>query len=97
MDTTQHVNALKSGTRLNGTEPGQYEILGVLGAGGFSITYKARDKLLDSVVAIKEYLPSDFALRHQDGTTVGPRSTVEQASLKRLSDQITVGSARSIS
>ncbi len=77
MDTTQYANALKSGTRLNGTEPGQYEILGVLGAGGFSITYKARDKLLDSVVAIKEYLPSDFALRHQDGTTVGPRSTVE--------------------
>lgn len=75
--TTQYAHALKSGTRLNGTEPGQYEILGVLGSGGFSITYKARDKLLDTIVAIKEYLPSDFALRHQDGTTVGPRSTSE--------------------
>lgn len=74
---TQYVNALKSGTRLNGTEAGQYEIMGVLGAGGFSITYKARDRLLDTIVAIKEYLPSDFALRHHDGTTVGPRSTVD--------------------
>ncbi len=75
--TAQYANALKPGTRLNGTEPGQYEILGVLGAGGFSITYKARDKLLDTIVAIKEYLPSDFALRHHDGTTVGPRSSSE--------------------
>lgn len=75
----QYANALKPGTRLNGTEQGQYEVLGVLGSGGFSITYKARDKLLDAVVAIKEYLPSDFALRHQDGTTVGPKSSGETA------------------
>lgn len=71
----KYANALPEGTRLDGTEKGQYEILGVLGVGGFGITYKARDTLLQSFVAIKEYLPSDFALRDPDGSTVIPRST----------------------
>lgn len=71
----KHANALPEGTRLDGTEKGQYEILGVLGVGGFGITYKARDNLLQSIVAIKEYLPADFALRNSDGSTVIPRSS----------------------
>ncbi|MEZ5505064.1 MAG: hypothetical protein R3F38_03410 [Gammaproteobacteria bacterium] len=57
----KYANALPVGTRLDGTEKDQYEILGVLGVGGFGITYKARDNLLHSFVAIKEYLPTDFA------------------------------------
>jgi len=71
----KYANALPVGTRLDGTEKDQYEILGVLGVGGFGITYKARDNLLHSFVAIKEYLPTDFALRDPDGTRVIPRSS----------------------
>ena len=54
----EHLNALPAGTRL-----GEYEIETVLGAGGFGITYRAYDTNLNKVVALKEYLPRDFATR----------------------------------
>lgn len=57
-----------------GQKIGRYEILAVLGQGGFGITYRAYDSQLNREVAIKEYLPSALAIR-QDGTTVLPRST----------------------
>lgn len=43
-----------------------YTIKDVLGQGGFGITYRATDRNLDRDVAIKEYLPTPFAYRHQD-------------------------------
>ena len=49
-----------------------YTVEEVLGHGGFGIVYKARHNELDHVVAIKEYLPSELAVR--EGTTVCPRS-----------------------
>jgi serine/threonine protein kinase len=61
--------ALPAGARLRG-----YEILTVLGHGGFGVTYRARDTTLGRDVAIKEYLPTAVAVR-EDGTTVLPRST----------------------
>ncbi len=45
-----------------------YEIESVLGRGGFGITYLARDNNLGQQVAIKEYLPLDFAMRCGDST-----------------------------
>ena len=40
-----------------------YRIERVLGSGGFGITYLAEDTTLHKKLAIKEYLPVDFALR----------------------------------
>ena len=57
-----------------GRSVGRYEIVGVLGQGGFGITYRARDTQLDREVALKEYLPVALAVR-QDGASVLPRST----------------------
>jgi serine/threonine protein kinase/peptidoglycan hydrolase-like protein with peptidoglycan-binding domain len=53
---------------------GRYEVVRVLGQGGFGITYRARDGQLGREVAIKEYLPAALAVR-QDGVSVLPRST----------------------
>src|SRR5476651_609157 len=57
-----------------GTMLRSYELLSVLGHGGFGVTYLARDTTLDRRVAIKEYLPIALALRENDSTVV-PRST----------------------
>ena len=59
---------LTAGTRLE-----DFEIERELGAGGFGVTYLARDVRLGRRVAVKEYLPRDWGTRRRDGT-VGPRS-----------------------
>jgi serine/threonine protein kinase len=64
--TGQH---LKEGTRVS-----RYEVRGVLGAGGFGITYRVYDTQLLCEAAMKEYLPADVAVRGDDRTTVMPRS-----------------------
>jgi len=52
------VVTLPEGTRLEG-----FTIEGMLGQGGFGITYLASDKSLDRHVAIKEYFPQMWASR----------------------------------
>ena len=61
-------HALAAGTQIR-----DYTIVSVIGTGGFSIVYKAIDNSLDRAVAIKEYFPSSFALRDDDGS-VRPHS-----------------------
>ena len=51
-------SALHAGTRL-----GEYELLRLLGVGGFGIVYLAFDHALEREVAIKEYMPASLAGR----------------------------------
>ena len=64
-----------------------YEIRAVVGQGGFGITYLAKDANLDHLVAIKEYLPTNLAVRSGE-STVRPvsegRSSVFDWGLERF-------------
>ena len=66
-----HIHALPPGTRFE-----EYRLDAVLGAGGFGITYRAYDANLDTFVAIKEYLPGEFAAR-TEASTVVPKSNTD--------------------
>lgn len=72
-----------------GTVLRDYQIESVLGHGGFGIVYRARHSEVDHLVAIKEYLPADLALR--EGDTVIPRSSHCEAhyldGLRRFRDE----------
>ncbi len=50
----------------------EYKLERVLGAGGFGITYLARDTNLNYQVVIKEFLPQDMATRDQSRISVTP-------------------------
>lgn len=64
MDTISDENTLKIGSMLL-----EFEIISILGVGGFGITYKTRDTNLDKFMVIKEYMPSQFASRSQTTVT----------------------------
>jgi serine/threonine protein kinase len=62
-------NTLPVGTRLH-----EFEIVDLIGEGGFGIVYLARDCVLERNVALKEYLPAALASRGP-GATVAPSSS----------------------
>ena len=72
-----------------GTVLRDYRIESVLGHGGFGIVYRARHSEVDHLVAIKEYLPVELALR--EGDTVIPRNSYCEADyldgLRRFRDE----------
>jgi len=79
--TEARVADFRQALPVGSTLAGDYRITGVLGQGGFGITYKAEDLRLHAPVAIKEYFPAELALR-EHGSTVVPRSVREQGVLE---------------
>jgi serine/threonine protein kinase len=86
--SAESASALPVGTRL-----GEFEILSLLGVGGFGIVYLAFDHALEREVAVKEYMPASMAgrtetlhvsLRSQGDAEIfalGLRSFVNEAKL----------------
>lgn len=71
MSLVSHIDALPPGSRL-----AEFEIVDLLGVGGFGMVYKAFDHSLQRLVAIKEYMPSALAGRSR-GLTVSMKSTAD--------------------
>ena len=71
MNPQDHAYALPAGYMLE-----EYRIEGMLGRGGFGMTYLAQDTHLNKRVAIKEYLPNDLAMRDAE-RTVRPKSSAD--------------------
>ena len=68
-----HANCLAIGTQVS-----DFEIIGLIGEGGFGIVYLARDVSLDRIVALKEFMPAAFAGRI-DGVHVAVRAANHRA------------------
>jgi serine/threonine protein kinase len=62
-------HTLPEGTRL-----GEFEIVGLVGEGGFGIVYLAFDSSLQRQVALKEYMPSSLASRMSGDHTIAVKS-----------------------
>ncbi|MDB5815031.1 MAG: serine/threonine protein kinase [Rhodocyclales bacterium] len=90
-----HQNALPIGTML-----GEFEIIDLVGEGGFGIVYLAQDHSLHRKVALKEYMPASLASRAQDSSVtvrserqretfgIGLRSFVNEARILAQFDHI---------
>ena len=67
-----HADALRPGTRL-----AEFEVVSLIGVGGFGMVYKAFDHSLHRTVAIKEYMPAALAGR-SDGCSLWVRSSIDE-------------------
>jgi serine/threonine protein kinase len=77
MALDHHIDALPAGTRL-----GSYEMLRVLGRGGFGVTYAARvSGQSGQMVAIKEWFPRGLCCRRSNGN-VEPVPGADQESIR---------------
>lgn len=53
-----------------GTIIGEFEVIDIIGWGGFGIVYLVYDHSLERNVALKEYMPSSFAIRNNLGEII---------------------------
>ena len=67
MEAAEHIrrDALPTGSRLR-----DYTLETVIGSGGFGIVYRARHAELGNLVAVKEYLPAELAMRVDEDVRV---------------------------
>jgi serine/threonine protein kinase len=81
-----HLSALPAGTEFEG-----YRLLGVLGAGGFGVTYLAEEVALSRQqsrrVAIKEFLPASIAARVSGSREVRSLRKQDRESYRQLLDR----------
>ena len=88
----ENLHCLRKGTRLIG----RYTIEGVLGQGGFGITYLGVDELHEKKVAIKEFFPQGIVTRnieYQDTVTVtfvGEKANYEKGKERFLKEARTM-------
>ena len=88
----ENLHCLRKGTRLIG----RYTIEGVLGQGGFGITYLGMDELHEKPVAIKEFFPQGIVTRnieYQDTVTVtfvGEKDNYEKGKERLLKEARTM-------
>ena len=61
---------------------GRYIIEGVVGSGGFGITYKARHSTLNTIVAIKEFFINGYCVRGTGGRTIALQNISEEVFVK---------------
>lgn len=64
----------------------RYRVDQVLGEGGFGVTYKVTDLREDRIAAMKEYMPTDIAVRRPGGVDVIPRQECQE-SYERFRDK----------
>ena len=76
-----------------GTQLAEFTVSGVIGEGGFGIVYRAHDRSLQRIVAVKEYMPSALASRladtrvvvkseqHRETFEIGLKSFINEARL----------------
>lgn len=87
---------LKTGSTLHG---GKYVIEGILGQGGFGITYLASQPMLNRKVAIKEFFYKEFCNRDELNNTIsviskGGEDTVKKFLAKFLKEARTIASLK---
>ncbi len=75
---------LKSGTTLQG---GRYQIIELLGQGGFGITYLASQVMAGRKVCIKEYFPKEYYKRDDASTTISLLSQSQAEVMTRFRDK----------
>ncbi|MGI9332579.1 MAG: protein kinase domain-containing protein [Gammaproteobacteria bacterium] len=73
----------------DGTRIGWYEVDGVLGQGGFGITYRAIDRNLERRVAIKEFFPIELVRRARNGAVKTADASDEATYAARLNAFLT--------
>ncbi len=85
MELKENTNELENGYLLH-----WYAIKSVIGRGGFGITYLAHDNNLDRSVAIKEFMPEDFAMRSSNSRVLpkqGKKEKLYKWGLRRFVDE----------
>ncbi len=85
MELRENTNELTNGYLLH-----WYAIQSVIGRGGFGITYLAHDNNLDRSVAIKEFMPEDFAMRSSNSKVLpkqGKKEKLYKWGLRRFVDE----------